>query len=281
MNYYQNKYPEVNEVVFGKMISLNMDTGYTVTLPEYNDIDAFLPISVVLRRNLRKKDTIKSRCPLNSMQILVVTTVDLEKAHVGVSRKNVYAEDLKAFPLYYNLTTKLNNLMKRLSHISDKSVSELLENIIWPNFSKNIEDLSVHPANVLKNRDSLKDLKLTDKYCSILLKHHFTLFGANLIHVSKTLRLNSFQLNGTQEIISLFEKIIKEFQPTELPSPEEMYYDQSLYILEIRPIAIPQYEIVVTSCSEETSNKIADRIAEQLITNISEGSRGYGKLISV
>ena len=33
MNYYQNKYPEVNEVVFGKMISLNMDTGYTVTLP--------------------------------------------------------------------------------------------------------------------------------------------------------------------------------------------------------------------------------------------------------
>ena len=287
MLFYGEKYPKLDEIVMCHIIEFDEDTGFKVELPEYDNLIALLPVDLVTRKKkLRKNQTFKSLCPLNSKRPMVVVNIEnhRDSIHIDVSIRDLDDDEKSVFLDNFALTQKLNNLMTRLSHIlkekdetSYPDQSELLQRLIWPCFDKPCGDVTNHPFNVLKIRDSLLGLEVPDSDRDLFLEYHYKLFGSNLCSSSQNVILNSFCSDGAARISNILRSTYRDHAHSDL-TPEQLYLDQSGYQAEIRVFAIPTYQVVVHSCSKHTADLQARSIGQQLVSAI-KGDNGFGKLM--
>jgi len=166
---------------------------------------------------------------------------------------------------------KIHNTFRRLSYLSGVSIQELYNGITSNNFEKSM-DPDDFASSILKLRDNIAKLEITDKLRDTLMTHHLALFGTNSVQSNQKFRAISFDAEGASKLSSIFSAICKKYN-TDHVTTDDMYDDKSLYIFNVRINAPPIYEIVVTAGLQDTADQICDTIVKDLISLVTQN--GY------
>ena len=91
--FYKNKFPKKDDYVKVRITSEDIDChGYHAELLEYNNIEAFMPLShISKKRRIRSK---KQLVDIDKIMFLQVIEVDKEKGYIDLSKKHI-DEDLE------------------------------------------------------------------------------------------------------------------------------------------------------------------------------------------
>ncbi|THH14572.1 hypothetical protein EW146_g5772 [Bondarzewia mesenterica] len=90
MRYYENKYPEVDELVMVQVRQI-AEMGAYVKLLEYDNIEGMILLSELSRRRIR---SIQKLIRVGRNEVVVVLRVDKEKGYIDLSKRRVSPEDI-------------------------------------------------------------------------------------------------------------------------------------------------------------------------------------------
>ena len=124
MRFYNNIYPDVDDIVICRVKKIQNDAIY-VSLLEYDNIEGMVQLANASTR--RKK---RSICLLkeNKQYPLLVITVDKEKGYLDLSNKYLAEEDKESANDRYSLYQKVNKLLK---DYTEEQYKEYAEKSIW------------------------------------------------------------------------------------------------------------------------------------------------------
>ena len=96
--YYENKYPEMDDVVMVNIRSF-ADMGAYVHLLEYNNIEGMILLSELSRRRIR---SINKLIRIGRTEPVVVIRVDKDKGYIDLSKRRVSPEDVARHEIKYS-----------------------------------------------------------------------------------------------------------------------------------------------------------------------------------
>jgi translation initiation factor 2 alpha subunit (eIF-2alpha) len=262
IGFYKNNLPKINELVMITIKKFDKNVGFYVKMNEYSDKEALLNISQIVSGRTRKKVT--SLIPLNSKQVAVVMDVT-EDGKVDVSIKNVHKKDIVLFEKYYNCAKRLHSSIKQLSYLSKIDMNELYDNVVWNNFEKDYrlpnDEQPIHILHYFPGK-----LTLTEEYRLPLVTHHLKVFGPVIYTIKKHFILVSYDQTGMDTVINK----LKTFIPEKKYSKKELSDDDKKYNITLLPIAMPKYEITISSTNIETNNNVLT-LFEKSVSEVDNG----------
>merc|ERR1719243_187027 len=120
---YEEKYPEVDEVVMVQVKSI-AEMGAYVSLLEYDNIDGMILLSELSRRRIR---SINKLIRVNRNEVVMVLRVDKEKGYIDLSKRRVSAEDVAKCEERYNKAKAVHRVMRHVADRQGKRLEELYE----------------------------------------------------------------------------------------------------------------------------------------------------------
>ncbi|KAG7192506.1 eukaryotic translation initiation factor 2 subunit alpha [Scheffersomyces spartinae] len=164
--YYENKYPEVDEVVMVNVQEI-AEMGAYVKLLEYDNIEGMVLLSELSRRRIR---SIQKLIRVGKNEVAVVLRVDKEKGYIDLSKRRVSAEDIVKCDERYNKSKAVHSILRHCAEKFNVSLEELYKTIGWPlsrkyghsydAFKLSITDPSIFDDIVPPSSDVLDELKL-------------------------------------------------------------------------------------------------------------------------
>ncbi|PRP88164.1 putative eIF-2-alpha [Planoprotostelium fungivorum] len=201
--FYENEFPEVNEIVMVKIQELN-DFCAFVHLLEYNR-PASIQFTEISNRRLRS--TPSSLLKIGKQDVMQVLRVDEEKGYIDLTKKNVDAKEIAECTRKYNksksvhstLSNVIMNLQKQEKTIE---IEDLYSNLIWPIYRSEKYE---HPLEAfdaaLSDASVLDEFEIEDEVKKLLLKdisHHF---NRKQVKVQATVEVTCFAYDGIDAII--------------------------------------------------------------------------------
>lgn len=126
--FYENKYPEVEDLVVVNVKEI-VEMGAYVKLLEYDDIEGMILLSELSRRRIR---SIQKLIKVGRNEVVVVLRVDKDKGYIDLSKKLVSPEDAAKCEERYSRSKAVHSILR---HVADKhtfSLERLYETIAWP-----------------------------------------------------------------------------------------------------------------------------------------------------
>ena len=164
--FYENKYPEVDEVVMVNVQEI-AEMGAYVKLLEYDNIEGMVLLSELSRRRIR---SIQKLIRVGKNEVAVVLRVDKEKGYIDLSKKVVSAEDIVKCDERYNKSKAVHSILRHCAEKFNIPLERLYETIGWPlsrkyghaydAFKISITDPSVFDSVDVPSKDVLEELKL-------------------------------------------------------------------------------------------------------------------------
>lgn len=164
--FYENKYPEVDEVVMVNVQEI-AEMGAYVKLLEYDNIEGMVLLSELSRRRIR---SIQKLIRVGKNEVAVVLRVDKEKGYIDLSKRRVSAEDIVKCDERYNKSKAVHSILRHCAEKFNVSLESLYETIGWPlsrkyghaydAFKISITDPSVFDGIQAPSSDILEELKL-------------------------------------------------------------------------------------------------------------------------
>ena len=243
--FYENEFPVEGEVVMGKILRVENQTGAYVSLLEYNCIEALIMASEYSRKRTK---SVQRLIKVGKREPLLVTNVDQEKGFVDLSRKRVNPEDIKKWERRYNLHLKIHNIMKQTAAELEEDLINLYKRVAWPlgKMSTTEDNIAgsqtqkIYEAFMISLQDPVQafsKIDIDDKTKELL-----------IANISKRMKEVSLKICWTFEVTCYqFEGIdaIKSSLKDSLIAMEDKKNDMDL---SIRLIKSPLYE-----CSTHTS----------------------------
>jgi len=201
--FYENEFPEVNEIVMVKIQELN-DFCAFVQLLEYNRA-ASIQFTEISNRRLRQ--TPSSLLKIGKQDVMQVLRVDEVKGYIDLTKKNVDAKEIAECTLRFNKSksvhSTLSNVVVNLEKAgSTVEIEDLYSKFIWPIYKTEKYE---HPLEAfeaaLSDPSVLSDYEIDDKVRSLLLRdiaHHFNKRQAR---VQATIEVTCFAYEGIDAII--------------------------------------------------------------------------------
>merc|ERR1712156_407391 len=129
--YYENKYPEIDDVVVVNVRSI-ADMGAYVHLLEYNNIEGMILLSELSRRRIR---SINKMVRVGKGEIVSVLRVDKDKGYIDLSKRRVNDEDRKKCENRYEKAKHVNSILRHVADTigmeSQEQLEELFEKTAW------------------------------------------------------------------------------------------------------------------------------------------------------
>merc|ERR1712212_1454939 len=122
--YYENKYPEIDDVVMVNVRSI-ADMGAYVHLLEYNSIEGMILLSELSRRRIR---SINKLIRIGRSEVVVVR-VDREKGYIDLSKRRVSPEDIKKCDEKFARGKCVNSILRHVAEILEYGTNEQLEEL--------------------------------------------------------------------------------------------------------------------------------------------------------
>ncbi|EIM80520.1 uncharacterized protein STEHIDRAFT_68245 [Stereum hirsutum FP-91666 SS1] len=143
MRYYEQRYPEVDELVMVQVRQI-AEMGAYVKLLEYDNIEGMILLSELSRRRIR---SIQKLIRVGRNEVVVVLRVDKEKGYIDLSKRRVSPEDITKCEERY---MKSKTVASILRHVATKLPEEerlekLYEQIAWP-----LNKKYAHPYDAFK-----------------------------------------------------------------------------------------------------------------------------------
>ncbi|XP_062506490.1 eukaryotic translation initiation factor 2 subunit 1-like [Corticium candelabrum] len=128
--FYQQKYPEVDDVVMVNVRSI-ADMGAYVSLLEYNDIEGMILLSELSRRRIR---SINKLIRVGRNECVVVIRVDKEKGYIDLSKRRVSADEVAKCEDKYNKAKTVNQILRHVASTltyENEQLEELYTKTAW------------------------------------------------------------------------------------------------------------------------------------------------------
>ncbi|CUM48786.1 unnamed protein product [Debaryomyces tyrocola] len=126
--FYENKYPEVDEVVMVNVQEI-AEMGAYVKLLEYDNIEGMVLLSELSRRRIR---SIQKLIRVGKNEVAVVLRVDKEKGYIDLSKRRVSAEDIVKCDERYNKSKAVHSILRHCAEKFTISLETLYQSIGWP-----------------------------------------------------------------------------------------------------------------------------------------------------
>jgi len=125
--FYEQKFPEVDDVVMVKVKSI-AEMGAYVELVEYNNIEGMILLSELSRRRIR---SIQKLIRVDRYECVVVLRVDKEKGYIDLSKRRVSVEEAQKCEEKYNKGKHVNTILCQVARTEKVDVEELYKNTAW------------------------------------------------------------------------------------------------------------------------------------------------------
>jgi len=129
--FYEQKYPEVDEVVMVNVRAI-ADMGAYVHLLEYNNIEGMILLSELSRRRIR---SINKLIRVGRTEPVVVIRVDKDKGYIDLSKRRVSKEDIERCTEKYSKAKAVNSILRHVAQIlnlkSDSELEDLYQKTAW------------------------------------------------------------------------------------------------------------------------------------------------------
>ncbi|CAH6720886.1 eukaryotic translation initiation factor 2 subunit alpha [[Candida] jaroonii] len=257
--FYENKYPEVDEVVMVNVQEI-AEMGAYVKLLEYDNIEGMVLLSELSRRRIR---SIQKLIRVGKNEVAVVLRVDKEKGYIDLSKRRVSAEDIVKCDERYNKSKAVHSILRHCAEKFNISLEELYETIGWPlsrkyghaydAFKISITDPSVYDVIENSNPKILEELKL---YISRRLT-------PQAIKIRADVEVSCFSYEG-------IDAIKKALTEAESVSTDQMQIKAKL-------VAAPLYVISVQALDKDQGIEILNQAIAKITTSI-ESSGGQCKI---
>lgn len=126
--FYENKYPEVDEVVMVNVQEI-AEMGAYVKLLEYDNIEGMVLLSELLRRRIR---SIQKLIRVGKNEVAVVLRVDKEKGYIDLLKRRVSQEDIVKCDERYNKLKAVHLILRHCAEKFGLPLEELYQTIGWP-----------------------------------------------------------------------------------------------------------------------------------------------------
>ncbi|KAJ8145903.1 hypothetical protein OXX80_003391 [Metschnikowia pulcherrima] len=126
--FYENKYPEVDEVVMVNVQEI-AEMGAYVKLLEYDNIEGMVLLSELSRRRIR---SIQKLIRVGKNEVAVVLRVDKEKGYIDLSKRRVSAEDIVKCDERYNKSKAVHSILRHCAEKYNISLEKLYQTVGWP-----------------------------------------------------------------------------------------------------------------------------------------------------
>ncbi|GMG40041.1 unnamed protein product [Ambrosiozyma monospora] len=163
--FYENKYPEVDEVVMVNVQQI-AEMGAYVKLLEYDNIEGMVLLSELSRRRIR---SIQKLIRVGRNEVAVVLRVDKEKGYIDLSKRRVSSEEIVKCEERYNKSKAVHSILRRCAEKFNVPLESIYESIAWPlakeyghafdAFRISITNPSVFDTVKAPSEDILADLK--------------------------------------------------------------------------------------------------------------------------
>jgi len=123
--YYENKYPEIDDVVMVNVRSI-ADMGAYVHLLEYNNIEGMILLSELSRRRIR---SINKLIRVGRTEPVVVIRVDKDKGYIDLSKRRVSPEDVERCTEVFSKAKAVNSILRHVAAILEYKNNDQLEEL--------------------------------------------------------------------------------------------------------------------------------------------------------
>merc|ERR1712066_661533 len=121
--YYENRYPEIDDVVMVNVRSI-ADMGAYVHLLEYNNIEGMILLSELSRRRIR---SINKLIRVGRTECVVVIRVDKDKGYIDLSKRRVSPEEIAKCEDKYAKAKCVNSILRHVAELLDYETDDQLE----------------------------------------------------------------------------------------------------------------------------------------------------------
>lgn len=126
--YYENKYPEVDQLVMVQVQSIE-DMGAYVKLLEYDNIEGMILLSELSRRRIR---SVQKLIRVGRNEVVVVMRVDPDKGYIDLSKRRVSAEEVVKCEEQYEKGKAVDSILTQVAKKNETQPEDLYEKIAWP-----------------------------------------------------------------------------------------------------------------------------------------------------
>ena len=126
--FYENKYPEVDDLVMVNVRQI-AEMGAYVHLLEYDNIEGMVLLSELSRRRIR---SVQKLIRVGRNEVVVVLRVDKEKGYIDLSKRRVSAEDIQKCEEKFNKGKLVHTIMRHVAEKHGIPTERLYQSIIWP-----------------------------------------------------------------------------------------------------------------------------------------------------
>lgn len=250
--FYENKYPEVDEVVMVNVQEI-AEMGAYVKLLEYDNIEGMVLLSELSRRRIR---SIQKLIRVGKNEVAVVLRVDKEKGYIDLSKRRVSAEDIVKCDERYNKSKAVHSILRHCAEKFSISLETLYQSVGWPlsrkyghaydAFKLSITDPTIFDIVEAPTADVLNELKL---YISRRLT-------PQAIKIRADVEVSCFSYEG-------IDAIKEALKAAEAVSTDQMQVKAKL-------VAAPSYVISVQALDKNLGIALLDKAIEAVSSVIVE-----------
>ena len=195
---YENKYPQIEDLVYVK-IDEKLDIGsYNVSLLEYDNIKGIL--FTYEKSNSKRKKIVNNNIPIGKELIVRILRIDSQKGFIDLSNKNIKEEEKKEITQKFGKSKAVEGIIKILSVHTNKSMEFLYKNIIWPLYKTYQHALDALKCLLNGDTHIFENLKISDSIKNELINILKKRLVPEPIKIRSIFRLTCYTFNGIDDI---------------------------------------------------------------------------------
>ncbi|KAK5778426.1 translation initiation factor eIF2 subunit alpha PWA37_000322 [Arxiozyma heterogenica] len=257
--FYENKFPEVDDVVMVNVQQI-AEMGAYVKLLEYDNIEGMILLSELSRRRIR---SIQKLIRVGKNDVVVVLRVDKEKGYIDLSKRRVSSEDIIKCEEKYQKSKTVHSILRFCAEKFQIPLEDLYKSIAWPlsrkfghayeAFKLSIIDDSVWEGIEPPSKEILEELKT---------------------YISKRLTPQAVKIRADVEVSCFSYEGIDAIKEA-LKAAEDLSTEQMQ--IKVKLVAAPLYVIT----TQALDKNIGVELLEKAIEKISEVIGKYGGVCNI
>lgn len=250
--FYENQYPEVDDVVVVKVISI-AEMGAYVHLVEYNNIEGMILLSELSRRRIR---SINKLIRIDRIEYVVVLRVDKEQGYIDLSKRRVSMEEIRKCEEKVSKARAVNSILRHVAEICHLDLEKLYEQTAWTLKKKHGSAYEAFRMAVGNAEGILRPLGLDDGVYNTLVDNIKLRLTPQPLKIRADVGVSCFEYEGIDAVKRALREGLKL-------STEEQEVKINLH-------APPKYVITTQSIDKEAGIALINSVIEAIKVKIEE-----------
>lgn len=244
----RRKYPELYELVIGTVKKI-YDHGAVVTLDEYRGIEAYCPLSELVRSWFRSaKDVVRE----GGKAVFKVIRIDARRGHVDLSLRKVSEKEKKSKMFEWKRALHADKLLEIAAKKLGKSIEDAYREAGWKLEDHYGEIYSAFEEAAKRGIEAFYEAGIPEKWAKVLYKLAKEHVVIREVKVSGIIILRSLSKDGVENIKSILTGAKSIVEPA--------YKDK----VRIYTIGAPRYRIDITAYEYKTAEKILKDVLDYI-----------------